>query len=57
MPNHTEKMKAAIVAKQDWIKSTFKNSLRHQIEADHPEHSANIRDPHASEIFGYDLRV
>lgn len=51
-----EKMREAIAAKQEWVKKTFKNSLRHQIEEDHPEYFADIRVPQAKKIFGYDLR-
>jgi dimethylaniline monooxygenase (N-oxide forming) len=51
-----EKMRESIAGKQKWIKKSFKDSPRHQIEEDHPEYFASIRVPNAKKIFGYHLR-
>lgn len=52
-----EKMRAAIAAKQKWIRDIFKHSLRHQIEEDHSIYFAELRVPGAKKVFGYDLRT
>jgi dimethylaniline monooxygenase (N-oxide forming) len=52
-----QKMREAIIAKQNWVQKTFKNSFRHQIEEDHADYFAELRVPGAKKIFGYDIRI
>jgi len=53
----TEEMKQAIVRKQEWVRKTFKDTPRHQIEEDHAYYFPGLRVPGAKKLFGYDLRT
>ena len=50
-----EKMREAIAAKHQWVRKTYVNSARHQIEEDHTLYFPSIRVRHARKLFGYDL--
>jgi dimethylaniline monooxygenase (N-oxide forming) len=52
-----DSMREAIADKAAWVKKTFKDTPRHQIEEDHPEYFAELRVPNAKALFGYDLKI